>query len=321
MFRHVHDSFYKEQNVSMITIYYRNLRDKELQKLTRDRVGSWIHVEAPTEEDITQLIEQYNLDEGLLKDATDIYEVPRIEVEDGVNYIFTRYPFRKNDHISTLPVLFILKDSHVLTVTKEKFPLLDTFIKRNIFFTTQKIKWFLQLFSLINASYNTYLHTISRETRTSSYDLERITNKDIALFVRYERVLNDFHLALVRTNAVLKTLLSHNHIKLYEEDRDLIEDIFLNNDQLIQLSNENLKSIVNIRDASSTIMTHNTNRVIRFFTSVTVILTIPTIISSIYGMNVGLPFQDSPYAFMLVLFVILALSIGLVAMFLKNDWL
>ncbi|MBP9690892.1 magnesium transporter CorA family protein [Candidatus Woesebacteria bacterium] len=305
----------------MITIYYRNLRDRAIQKLEKYRVGSWIQVEVPTEEEIIQLAADYHLDESLLKDATDEYEVPRMEVEDGVNYIFSRYPFRKNDHISTSPILFILKDSHVITVTKEKFPLIEPFFKRNIFFTTQKTKLFLQLFTLINTSYNSYLHTISRETRTSSYDLERITNKDIALFVRYERVLNDFHLALVRTNAVLKILLSHHNIKLFDSDRDLIEDIFLNNDQLIQLSNENLKSIVNIRDASSTIMTHNTNRVIRFFTSVTVILTIPTIVGSLFGMNVTLPFAESEFAFPGIMLFTILVSVGLVVMFLKNDWL
>ncbi len=305
----------------MISIYYRNLRDKQIQELDKYRIGSWIHTEAPTDEDLKYLVEKHNLDESLLKDATDEYEVPRTEVEDGVIYIFSRYPFKRNDQILTSPILFVIQESHVVTVTKEKFPLMDTFLKRNVFFTTQKTKLFLQLFSLINSSYNSYLHSISRETRTSSYDLERISNKDIALFVRYERVLNDFHLALVRTNAVLNNLMSHNMLRLYEEDRDLLEDLFLNNEQLIQLSKENLKSIVNIRDAYSTIMTHNTNRVIRFFTSVTVILTIPTIIASIYGMNVQLPYQQSPSAFLGIMIIISLISIGLVVMFLMNDWL
>lgn len=305
----------------MIAIYYRNLRDKKIQKLDKYRVGSWIHVESPTTEDIEELTSKYELDESLLKDATDQYEVPRMEVEDGTTYIFSRYPLMKNEHISTAPILFIIQNSNIFTVTNESFPLLESFISKNVFFTTQKTKLFLQLFSIINSSYNNYLHKISRETRINSYDLERITNKDIAQSVRYERVLNDFHLALVRTNAVINNLLSHSYIRLYEEDRDLIEDLSLSNDQLIQLSRENLKSIVNIRDASSTIMTHNTNRVIRFFTSVTVILTVPTIISSIYGMNVDLPFQTSPFAFLIVIGATILISIFLIAVFIMNDWL
>ncbi|PIZ63449.1 hypothetical protein COY16_01965 [Candidatus Roizmanbacteria bacterium CG_4_10_14_0_2_um_filter_39_13] len=305
----------------MINIYYRNLRDKKIQKLEKYRVGSWIHVEEPTEEDLQTLTDSYGLDIGLLHDAIDQYEVPRMEEEDGVVYIFSRFPLNSNNQITTSPILFVVANENIITITKDKFPLLEGFMKQHVFYTTQKTKLFLQLFALINASFNTYLHTISRETRSSSYQLEKINNKDIALFVGYERVLNDFHLALVRTNAVLNNLLSHNYIRLYEEDRDLIEDIFLNNDQLIQLSKENLRSIVNIRDAYSTIMTNNTNRVIRFFTSITVILTIPTIIASIFGMNVVLPYQGSPGAFIGIMVGIALISLGFVVMFLMNDWL
>jgi len=309
------------ERINMIDIYYRNLRDKKVQKLEKYRVGSWIHVEEPTEEDLQTLTDSYGLDISLLHDAIDQYEVPRMEEEDGIIYIFSRFPFNSNNQITTSPILFIVANENFITITKDKFPLLEEFMKRHVFYTTQKTKLFLQLFALINTSFNTYLHTISRETRSSSYQLEKINNKDIALFLGYERVLNDFHLALVRINAVLNNLLSHNFIRLFEEDRDLIEDIFLNNDQLIQLSKENLRSIVNIRDAYSIIMTNNTNRIIRFFTSITVILTIPTIIASIFGMNVALPYQNSPVAFIGIIIGIALISLGLVVMFLMNDWL
>jgi len=305
----------------MINIYYRNLRDKKIQTLDKYRIGSWIHVEEPTENELQELTDAYRLDMSLLRDSTDQYEVPRMEVEDNIIYIFSRYPHNKTNQITTSPILFVIENENFITVTKDKFPLLEGFMKQHVFYTTQKTKLFLQLFALINTSFNTYLHTISRETRSSSYELEKINNKDIAQFVRYERVLNDFHLALVRINAVLNNLLSHNYIRLYEEDRDLIEDIFLNNDQLIQLSKENLRSIVNIRDAYSTIMTQNTNRVIRFFTSITVILTIPMIVSSIYGMNVNLPYQNSPIVFVGIMIGVVLVSIGFIVVFIINDWL
>ncbi len=304
----------------MITIYYRNLRDKALQTVDTVRVGCWIHVEEPTTDELKKLKEQFNLDESLLIDAIDPYEVPRMEVEDDVNYIFSRYPSTKEKQITTSPILFIYGKECFITIAKDKFPILEGFLK-STFFTTQKTKLFLQLIAIINSSYNSHLHTISREIQRSAYEIEKISNKDIAQFVRYERVLSDFHLALIRTNTVLNNLLSHNYIRLYEEDRDLMEDLLLNNDQLIQISKENLKSIVNIRDAYSTIITNNTNRVIRFFTSVTVILTIPMIVASIYGMNVALPFAQAPHVFMGIMTFIGIISVGLVVMFLHNDWL
>lgn len=304
----------------MITIYYRNLRDKTLQILKDVKVGCWIHLEEPTSEELKYIEQEFKLDESLLIDATDPYEVPRMEVEEGINYIFSRYPSTKDKQITTSPILFIYGKDCFITITKDKFPILEGFLK-STFFTTQKTKLFLQLFAIINTSYNSHLHTISRQIRSSAYEIEKISNKDIAQFVRYERVLNDFHLALIRTNAVLNNLLSQNYIRLFEEDRDLMEDLLLNNDQLIQLARENLKSIVNIRDAYSTIITNNTNRVIRFFTSVTVILTIPTIVASIYGMNVALPYANDPYVFLGIMGFITIVSAGLVVMFLYNDWL
>lgn len=305
----------------MKKIYYRNLRDKTTQTLEKFRVGSWVHLEEPTEKELSTLCDQFKLDAGLLGDAMDIYEVPRMEVEEGKVYIFTRFPYKKNNQVSTAPILFIIADEVFITITIEEFALLDNFLQRYEFFTTQKNKLLLQHFKLIDNAYNTHFHTISRQIRSSAYELEKITNRDIVQFVNYERVLNDFHLALVRMNAVLNSLTSHHIIKFYEEDKELIEDLFLSNDQLIQLSKENLRSIVNIRDAYTTIMTNNTNRVIRFFTSITVILTIPMIVTSMYGMNVGLPFAQSPWAFTGLMLFTLIITSGLVFVFLMNDWL
>lgn len=305
----------------MKNIYYRNLRDRNVQKIDGFRVGSWIHLEQPSDEQLRKIQEEFHLEEGLLKDAMDLYEVPRMEREDGNIYIFTRYPYKRNGQISTSPLLIIICDEVFMTITKEPFTLLENFLARYEFYTTQKNKLLLQLFKLINTAFNTYFHTISRQIRSSAYELEKITNRDIIQFVNYERVLNDFHLALVRMNGILPDLVSHRDLKFFEEDRDLIEDISLSNDQLIQLSKENIRSIVNIRDAYTTIMTNNTNRVIRFFTSITVILTIPTIIASIFGMNVALPYSHAPWAFTGIMVFTLLVTTGLVFIFLFNDWL
>ena len=305
----------------MKTIYYRNLRDKKVQEIETFRVGAWVHLEVPTEAELSSIQKKFNLEEGLLKDALDMYEVPRMEIEEGNIYIFSRYPLKRNGQIGTAPILFVIADEVIITISNEPFSLLEGFIHRYEFYTTQKNKMLLQLFKLINTAFSTYFHAISREVRSSAYELEKITNKDIVLFVNYERVLNDFHMALIRKNTVLNTLLTHTHIKFYEEDKELIEDIALSNDQIIQLSKENLQSIVNIRDAYTTILTNNTNRVIRFFTSVTVLLTVPMVISSIYGMNVALPFGQSPGAFAGIMLTILGITTALVVVFIFNDWL
>lgn len=306
----------------MIKMIYRNIRDFEYKIVTDFHIGSWIHVEKPTQEELNYLLENFVLDKDLLTDALDPDEVPRIEVENNVTYIFTRYPYKIDKQVITAPILFATGENFVVSICRDVCPALNKFLESNIqFYTTQKTKLFLQLFAQINKEYNAFLHTISRQIRASLIRIEKITDKDIIRFVNFERELYDFDLALTRTNSILRSLLTSKNINLYEEDKDLTEDIFLSNEQLIETTNENLRSIVNIRGAYSTIMTNSLNRVIKFFTTITVLLAIPTLIASIYGMNVTLPFQESPYAFIGIILSIICVSGSLLYVFIKKDWL
>lgn len=306
----------------MINIYYRNIKEKALNKLDEFRAGSWIYVEKPTEEEIDQLTKDFGLDEGLLKDATDPFEVPRLEVEDGIVYIYTRFPFSENEQILTTPILIAICGNFVLTLSERPLPGLERFLEQKIdFYTTQKVKLLLILFSHINSYYNSFLHATRRKIRTMIVQLENISNRDITQFVSFESLLHDFLSALVPTNSILNNLLSGKYFKLYEEDKELIEDLLLSNTQLIELSQNNLRAIVNIREGYSTIMTNNLNRIIKLFTSLTVILTIPTMIASIYGMNINLPFADNPLAFIIIMTSIIIISVILLIIFIKNDWL
>ncbi len=307
----------------MFTIYYKNIKEKELKSLPEFKVGSWVHAESPTDTEIEQLVSMLEVDGSLLKDALDAYEVPRMEIEKDVTYIFTRFCYsNKQGQILTSPVLLVIGEYFLLTLSDQPFPSLEKFVNGTIpFYTTQKTKLFLQIFFQINLTYNVFLHSMSKTIRGISVNLEKLNNKDILQFVSFENVLNDFLSALIPTNTILENLLSGKYLRLYEEDKDLIEDLFLNNGQLIKICDGNLKTIVNIRESYSTILTNNLNRVIKLFTSITVILTIPTIIASIYGMNVKIPYADSPFAFRDIIIGILAIMLSLFFLFIKNRWL
>lgn len=306
----------------MIKIYHRTLKDKEPKVLSTLKAGVWVYVEEPTDSEIKQLAEDFQLDEGLLRDATDPYEVPRLEREDGVVYIYTRVPFQEGNRVATSPVLIALTDTAVVTLANRPLSIFETFFGgKTKFTTTQKTKFFLQLFSEINNVYNSFLTTMSRRVRSTSVQLESITNKTIVQFVGFENILNDFLAALVPTSALLNNLLSGKTLKLYEEDRDLVEDIFLTNGQLIELAKANLKTIVNIREAYSTIVSNNLNQVVKLLTSLTIIMTVPMIISSFYGMNIALPFADSPHAFTGIFAVTVIIALAIFAIFNRNGWL
>lgn len=305
----------------MFTIYYKGTRNKALTSLPEARLGVWLFVKSPTQAELDNLVADYKLDPGLLQDATDIDEVPRVEIEDGIVYIFTRFATEQNGQIETMPILIAVGKSFVLTLSTQTFAPIEQFISNGQFFTTQRTKLCLQILTIIAASYTKYLNQISRQIRTHSFNVDKINNNEIIQFVSFEIILNDFLLALVRQTGILKSSLTGKYLGLYEEDKDLIEDLFLNNEQQIEICKENLRNMVNIREAYSTILTNNLNRVIKLFTSLTIILTIPTIIASIFGMNVKLPMEGHPLAFATIIGFTITLSIALVLIFMKNKWL
>lgn len=306
----------------MIQIWRRSLRHQRLVRLSRFRAGAWICAAQPSQAEIKQLVRQFDLDYDLLCDALDPFEAPRLEIEEDKVYIFTRFPTKTEDRIETAPLLIVAADQFILTLSPE--PL--TFLERSLptqteSYTTQTAKFLLQIFVQINAAYNRQLTEISRRIRQAQVRLERIRNREIVQFVIFEQVLNDFLAALVPTNAILKKLLTGKIIALYAEDKELIEDMFLDNSQLIELSKSNLKMIQNLRDAANTILSNNLNRIMKFFAALSLVLSLPALIGSWWGMNVTLPLAHHPAAFWWLLALSLVLAAGLAYFFWRRDWL
>jgi magnesium transporter len=311
----------------MITIFHKSIKEKKVKRLTSFKTGSWVYVEKPTDEELERIATDFNLDMSIITDAIDPYEVPRVEEENDIVYIFTRVPYLKDiEHSSvqtlTIPLLIIIGENFVITISKKELPNLDRLTNRKPdLYTTQKTKLLLHILWAITDSYNQFLINLNKQMRRVGVDLEKIRNKDIVQFVLFERMLNDFLAALIPTNTLLKNILYGKFLTLYKNDKDLIEDLFLNNEQLIELCRSNLKNIVNIRESYSTIMTNNLNRVIKLLTTLTILLTVPTIISSVYGMNIQLPFADSPHAFTYIVALTVVISSSLLLFFSKKDWL
>ena len=306
----------------MITIYYKTLKEQELQTLEKFKTGSWVAVENPTEEELDFLAQNLTLNRDLLADAVDPHEVPRVEREGGVTYVYTRVPFQEEIEATTAPLMIAVGKNFVLTISHRSLPFFTKFHEGKVeFYTTQKTKLFLQIFSEINTTYSSFINNIAKNVSGVTVRLEDIGNKEIKQFVMFEGSLNDFLAALVPTNTLLNNLLSGKFLQLYEQDHELVEDLMLSNRQLIELCQSNMRSIGNVREGYSTIMSNNLNRVIKILTALTIILTVPTIIASFYGMNVRLPLADSPDAFLVVLGVTILVSIVVLALFLKNRWL
>jgi len=306
----------------MTQFFYKNRNTTKIQELPKYKVGSWIHVEDPTQQELISLAQELQLETDLLLDALDPFEVPRIEKEDTATYFFTRFAHKSGDKISTSPVLFVVSSNFFMTISQKNMPFLEKFTQEKIsFFTTQKTKLLMLFFIEIHKDYQRLVNAIHKNIRTISSDLEQIDNKDISTFVKFETLFNDFLFALEPTSLALKKLASGKYVRLYEADKDLIQDLLVDTEQLILLCKSNQTGIFNIRESHSSILSNNLNKTMKLLTSLTVILTIPTMVFSFYGMNVGLPFQSHPLAFLLIIAGTLVVSFGLLAAFNKKDLL
>lgn len=308
----------------MVTIYFHSLRTDAVKKLDTFKSGAWIHVEAPHADELEDLAKTHNLDLGHLKDALDPFEVPRYDVEDGNVYLFTRLPVREGDAVQTVPLLIVFMEKGIVTVTNKRVSDFIGSVQHAAHFTTtQKSKLLLQLCSRINHRYTLELHGLTRGifSMRRQLQLEDIRNRDIARLVVMEDTLQGFLSALVPTQLVLSRLLLGKHIPFFEEDKELIEDLQLNTQQLVELCRSGAKSIVTIRESYSTIMTNNLNRVIKALTSLTVILMVPNLVFSFYGMNIGLPGASLPSVAPLLTGVVAGVMLLLVALFIKMKWL
>lgn len=285
----------------MIKYYHKTLRAAEVSEKDDFQRGAWVYVEAPTEDEITMLANRFKLEIGNLEDAIDEDEQPRLEREDGQSYIFVRFAYKKqNGEVDTAPLLIIFGGEYVITVAPVPLPAANWLLgSQAAFATTQRAKLVLLLLQQVSEQYDAYISQTSRKIKQIRSRLRShgITNQDFIDFATIEDELNEFLGSLQPNNATLRRLLVGKHIPLFDEDQDIVEDILLNNEQSIEASNANLKSITNIRDAYSAISSNNLNRTITLLTIATVLIALPNVFFGMYGMNVHLPFEHAKYAF------------------------
>ena len=289
----------------MIKYYFKSLRSSELQELSEYKRGSWIYVEAPTKDELEYLVDKFKLDPGHLEDSLDEDEMPRLEKEGDQSYIFVRYAYKTEEsELVTMPLLFVFSEDLVMTISLVRLPVMSRFTAGKLdFATTQKAKLVLQILHEIVEQYDAFINSTSKQIKLIRSRLRghEISNQDFIDFVLIEDELNEFLAALQPTNATLRRLLRGRYIPLFAEDQDIIEDLLLNNEQSIEACSSNIKSIVNIREAYSSISSNNLNRTMKILTGATVLITLPNVLFGMYGMNISLPFQHEAWAYLFVI--------------------
>lgn len=270
------------------------------------RKDSWVRCEKPSESEVTQLI-NLGIDTDILTDALDPHEVPRVELEDGWTYFITRLPDTDNDFNDfTTPILFAIGKEYLVTISRDPLgrlwqPFIDTAAVR----TSQRTTLFMYMMEAIIRQYQTRVSRINRQMRAATDDVRNLGAKDIATLAEYERKLNDYLDALQPTNTSIEKLLNGRLLPLREDDRDLVEDLSIDLEQIISRCKSLLRTITNVRDSYRAVIDTRLNETVRILTVITLALTIPTMMAGLFGMNVNLPGEEWPYTF----YVIIGISI------------
>jgi len=308
----------------MIEILHSTMKSPVPVRQAQARKGSWVRVVAPAPGDLEQLAQEYNIELDLLTDALDIYETPRIEREGKDVYVYARYCYPRVRDVSTEPILIIYTEDLLITIQRIESSLLDRLIKgQEPVATSQRTKTFLQILTAINNSYEKDVDQINKQILSIRTKLRReeLSSKFMVEFIDTEENLNEYLIALQPQALMLRNLVNGRYLPLYEDDRDLVEDLTLGSTELIDLISSRVKTIGNIRDAYSTIIASNLNNIFKRLTSIGIFLAVPTIVASLYGMNVILPNSDSTIAFWEILGIIVVATSFVVLLFKRLKWL
>ena len=285
----------------MLKYYYKSTDSKKLEELETYKKGTWVYAENPSKDEIATLITTHGLDEGLVSDALDEDEMPRFERDGELVYIYVRAAIALNDgSFDTLPLLIVYGPDSVITISLRKLPHFAAFFGNKLEFTTShRTRLMLQILSEFAEQYSKYITTTSKQIKAIRNRLRghEIRNKDFIDFVTIEDEINEFLAALLPASATLRRMKLGRSLDLHEVDLDIIEDLELSITQSIETCRSNTKSIINIRQAYSSISSNNLNRSIKILTIVTVMITLPNIFFSMYGMNIKLPYADAEWAF------------------------
>lgn len=308
----------------MITIYKTVAgKLKEQKRVTR---GVWINVAEPTEEDFDQLF-KWGVPRDAITSAMDVDELARVEKEDGVMFIILRVPFFLGDQVdipyTTIPMGVITSPKWIVTICKERTELLRESRKSKEHpLHTKKHNTFI-LHMLYNAAklYLSHLTAINRIVDNLEDRLQMsIRNKELMLLLKYQKSLVYFSTALKTNELMIERLQRMQLFKKYPEDQDLLDDVLTENTQAMEMTNISGNILSQMMDAFASMISNNQNNVIKLLTSVTIVLSIPVVVASFFGMNLDLPFQNHPVAFEITLAISVILSVLAILVFRKKDW-
>ncbi len=290
-----------------------------LRELDEIEDGAWIHLVNPQEAEMHFLSEKLGIELIHLKAALDEEERARIEFEDAYTLIIVDTPILGNDETgnkyTTLPMGIILTSKNIITVSIKDLQLFKEFHGGYVrdFYTEKKTRFILQMLYRNATFFLNYLRHIDRMSTKIERELHKsLKNKELIQLLELEKSLVYFTTSLKGNEVVLEKLLRQENVKKYPEDKELLEDVIVENRQAIEMANIYSNVLNGVMGAFASVISNNLNIKMKFLTAITIVMSIPTMISSFFGMNVNIPLAHNSNAFIIIgiISILLAAATG-----------
>lgn len=305
----------------MFKMYNTNIETNVTEETNKFNRGNWINMVSPSEEEIKEVCRNVNMQEDFIRYALDPEEKARIDIEEDDNTILfiIDTPIMEIESgakvYSTMPIgVIFVRDDYIITVSLHKNPIIEDLEKKKIrnIITYKKSRMLLQIFYSNAEMFLSLLKKLNKETEIAENVLKNsMKNKELLKLLSLEKGLVYFTTSLKSNEVVMEKTMRGNLIKLYDEDEDILDDAIIENKQAIEMARIYRDILTGTMDAYASIISNNLNGVMKYLTSITIILAIPTMIASYWGMNVSVPMQNNPYGFVII--VVVSLLIGVIA--------
>lgn len=313
----------------MLSIYRTDLETNKFEKIKEFRPSSWISLVNPTAEEIEKVCTNLKIEDEFIKYPLDYEEQARIDMEDDMTLFVIDVPIieenNKEKSYTTMPLgLIVVRDEYFISVSLKKNRVIEAFEKQRIkgMYTYKKTRFLLQILYLNSSYYLNDLKRINKEAENTVLDLQKsMRNKELIKLLNLENSLVYITTSLKANELVMEKASRGKVLKSYEEDDEILEDAIIENRQAMEMGKIYSDILSGTMDAYASIISNNLNVVMKLLASITIVLSVPTLIASIWGMNVPLPFTNNPHGFGIVIGISALISVVAFLWLKKKDML
>ena len=309
----------------MFQIFYKD--DDNLRQLRNIQPGAWVNITSPSGAELEAISKLLDIPLSMLTDPLDEDERSRVEIEDDYLLILLRVPYFAGEEevpFKTVPLGIIYGKNFIVTVGSRNPAIIQDFIQGRVknFVTTNRERFIFQIFYRAALLFLNYLKEINMRSQQIEKELQdSVCNTELIRLQLLGKSLVYFTTSLKANEIMIGRLANIKQFKVSEEDEDLFADVAIEYRQASEMANVYNNILTGMSNTFASIISNNLNLIMRILTSITIVLMLPTLLTSLYGMNVQLPFANNPHAFFIVMGIGVFLALAAIIIMIKRRWI